>query len=247
MITSLILLNLHSHWFSWLTNPVTTYVHLLIFNLSTDLLKTVCLWLTTKFTSICWSWSAIPLDIDMPRVDALLRASTSYALYRCPANSPARLLLQLHTQGNQCWWNTHTSLKNNMLAFVHAHEKVVNIRPVLHNYPSQSEAGLGITTSFGIRGGSGFPKNSDSNLSEQQPAAPSSLIHKRSTFHMILITQMKEHKWRNLSGCVAQWLKEKCQQIRGIVPVKAMINGGKKKTCLKKWTRRMEGFVSFLS
>lgn len=157
MITSLILLNLHSHWFSWLTNPVTTYVHLLIFNLSTDLLKTLCLWLTTKFTSICWCWSTIPLDIDMPRVDALLRASTSHALYRCPANSPARLLLQLHTQGNQCWWNTHTSLKNNMLAFVHAHEKVVNIRPVLHNYPSQSEAGLGITTSFGI-GGEWFSK-----------------------------------------------------------------------------------------
>lgn len=116
MITSLILLNLRSHWFFWLTNPVTTYVHLLIFNLSTDLLKTLCLWLTTKFTSNCWSWSTIPLDIDMPRVGALFCTSTFYALYCCPANSPARLLLQLHTQGNQCWWNTHTSLKNNMLA-----------------------------------------------------------------------------------------------------------------------------------
>lgn len=44
-----------------------------------------------------------------------------HALYRCPANSLARLLPlhRLHTQGNQCWWNAHTSLKNNMLAGQH--------------------------------------------------------------------------------------------------------------------------------
>lgn len=205
MITSLILLNLHSHWFSWLTNPVTTYVHLLIFNLSTDLLKTLCLWLTTKFTSICWSWSTIPLDIDMPRVDALLHASTSYALYRCPANSPARLLLQLHTQGNQCWWNTHTSLKNNMLAFVHAHEKVVNIRPVLHNYPSQLEAGLGITTSFGIRRGVVFQRTATATCqsSNQLPRHLSYTKGRLSTWFWL-------HKWKstNKEISLGVWLSD---------------------------------------
>lgn len=157
MITSLILLNLHSHWFSWLTNPVTTYVHLLIFNLSTDLLKTLCLWLTTEFTSNCWSWSTIPLDIDMPRVDALFCASTSYALYRCPANSPARLLLQLHTQGNQCWWNTHTSLKNNMLAGQH----LFNLMKKLSTSDQFSIIillGLKLPPFFGIRGEKLLPK-----------------------------------------------------------------------------------------
>lgn len=33
MITSLILLKPHSHWFSWLPHPVTTYVHLPMLNL----------------------------------------------------------------------------------------------------------------------------------------------------------------------------------------------------------------------
>lgn len=199
MITSLILLSLHSYWFFWLTNPVTTYVHLLIFNLSTDLLKTFCRWLTTKFTCSCWSWSTIPLDIDMPRVDALLCASTSYTLYRCPANSPARLLLQLHTQGNQCWWNAHAALKNNMLAG----QRLFMLMKKLSTSGQFSIIILlsprpGSELPPSLEAGSGFPKTSDSNLSEQQPAAPSALIHKRSTFHMILITQVREH-WLWLS------------------------------------------------
>lgn len=198
MITLLILLNLHSHWFSWLTNPVTTYVHLLIFSLSTDLLKTLCLWRTTKFTSNCWSWSTIPLDIDMPRVDALLCASTSHALYRCPANSPARLLLQLHTQGNQCWWNTHTPLKNNMWAGQHLFtlmKKLSTSGQFSIIIPSQSEAGLGITAFFGIREGGGEVASQRTTTatcqsSNQLPRHPSHTKGRLSTWFWL-------HKWKN--------------------------------------------------
>lgn len=80
-------------------------------------------------------------------------------------------------------------------------KKVVNIRPVLHNYPSHSKAGQGITTLFArsCHWGVAFfgkprPKGSYSYLSERQPTAQSSLIHKRCTFNMSLITQMKEQK-----------------------------------------------------